>query len=419
MGNEIELTLTGMAYGGEAFGRDDTGRMVFVPFALPGERVQVRVRDEHKRWARAAILQVLDPSPLRIQPRCPHFGQCGGCHYQHLQYRDQLEVKKTIVVDQLQRIGGFQSPPVLDVIASPEAWNYRNQMQFHIGDTGKLGLVRQGGAAVIELRECHLPLAPVNELWPLIRVEEQDSLQRVSVRTDALDDTMIVFHARQDPAQDIEVLAGCSVIWSTPSGWQVLAGDSTLQMEVLDRSFRVSPASFFQVNTSLVTELVTRVMDCAQAEPGQLVLDLYAGVGLFSLFFAERGSRVIAVESSPSACADFEVNLDPYAGIELYEATAEAALAAIESHPDLILVDPPRAGLGREVIDLILAKQPARLVYVSCDPATMARDSRRLAAGGMQLEQVQPIDLFPQTYHIETVSSWCSDQNGSSTSNVA
>jgi 23S rRNA (uracil1939-C5)-methyltransferase len=403
---EIELTLSGMAYGGESFGRDHEGRMVFVPFALPGERVRVRLREEHKRWARADLLEVLERSRQRMQPRCLHFGKCGGCHYQHLEYAEQLKKKRGIVVEQMERIGGFHSPPVLETAASPRPWNYRNQMQFHPGPNGKLGLIRQGGSEVLELQECHLPAPPVNELWPLVQIEEQDDIQRVSVRTDSEGETMVVFQALESPLTEIEVLAGASVVWSTPAGWQVLAGDPALRMEVLGKRFQVSPDAFFQVNPALLPALVQLVVDAVRIEPGQLVLDLYAGVGLFSLFLAEQGAKVIAVESSPQACIDFEVNLDPYPDIELYEAQVEPALSAIESWPEVIVADPPRAGLGREVVDLILAKSPARLVYVSCDPATMARDSKQLAAAGMQLEHIRPIDLFPQTYHIETVSTW-------------
>jgi 23S rRNA (uracil1939-C5)-methyltransferase len=404
--NELELTMTGMAYGGESLGRAENGRMVFVPFALPGERVRVRIRDEHKRWARAELIEVLQPASDRIQARCIHFGQCGGCHYQHLEYADQLQVKQEIVIEQLERIGGIQAPPVVEIIASPSPWNYRNQMQFHINPNGSLGLVQQDGPKVLPLSECHLPLPAVDQLWSLIRVEEQDEIGRISVRTDTQDETMIVFHAQESPTQEIEVLAGTSVAWSTPGSWQVLAGEPALEMQVLGERFQVSPDAFFQVNTALVPELVRRVLQAARVSPGQLTFDLYAGVGLFSLFLAKNGARVIAVESSPAACADFEVNLYPYSDIELYESQVDAALPAIVASPDLILVDPPRAGLGREVVEMILEKQPARLVYVSCDPATMARDSRLFAAGGLQLEQVQPIDLFPQTYHIETISTW-------------
>ena len=406
MENELDLTLTGMAYGGESLGRDQNGRMVFVPFALPGERVRVRVRDEHKRWARAELVEVLQPAPGRIQARCPHFGQCGGCHYQHLAYSDQLQVKRGIVIEQLERIGGLQSPPVAEMIAAPSAWNYRNQMQFHIGPEGKLGLVHQDGSKVLELRECHLPLPAVDELWHLIRVEEKLDIERVSVRADTQDETMIIFQAQESPSQEVEVLAGTSVAWSTPASWQVLAGEPALEMRVLGEMLRVSPDAFFQVNTALTSELVRQVLQAARIAPGQLAFDLYAGVGLFSLFLAKNGARVMAVESSPAACADFEVNLDPYPDIELYESQVDIALPAISAAPDLVIVDPPRAGLGREVVEMILEKHPARLVYVSCDPATLARDSRLLAGAGMLLEQVLPIDLFPQTYHIETISTW-------------
>jgi 23S rRNA (uracil1939-C5)-methyltransferase len=151
--NELELTMTGMAYGGESLGRAENGRMVFVPFALPGERVRVRIRDEHKRWARAELIEVLQPASDRIQARCIHFGQCGGCHYQHLEYADQLQVKQEIVIEQLERIGGIQAPPVVEIIASPSPWNYRNQMQFHINPNGSLGLVQQDGSKVLPLSE--------------------------------------------------------------------------------------------------------------------------------------------------------------------------------------------------------------------------------------------------------------------------
>jgi len=407
--DELDLTLTGLAYGGDSLGRDDDGRMIFVPFALPGERVRVRVRDAHKRWARAELLQVLEPSPERIQPRCRHFAECGGCHYQHLGYPAQLLAKRSIVVEQLQRIGGFQDPPVLDVIPSPNPWNYRNQMQFHVAASGKLGLIRQGGGPVLELLECHLPQPAISALWPLVEVQERLDIERVNVRSDSHGGTMIIFHAGEDASQEVEILGGSSVIWSTPSAWRVLGGEPQLEMEVLERTFRVSPDAFFQVNSSLVPTLVEQVLAAARVQPGQLALDLFAGVGLFSLFLAERGARVVAVESSPAAAADFELNLDPYPAIELYESPVDAALPAITDRPDVVVADPPRAGLGHEVVDLLLERRPGRLVYVSCDPATMARDSQRLAEGGMRLEQVQPIDLFPQTYHIESISSWSGD----------
>jgi 23S rRNA (uracil1939-C5)-methyltransferase len=177
-------------------------------------------------------------------------------------------------------------------------------------------------------------------------------------------------------------------------------------MEVLGRPFRVSPDAFFQVNSLLTEDLVRLALRALAVQPGERVFDLYAGVGLFSAFAAEAGAQVAAVEACPSACADFEINLGEYDDVELYEASVEAALPAITARPDALLVDPPRAGLARTVVDELISLAPGRVVYVSCDPTTLARDGRHLAEGGYQLVRVTPIDLFPQTYHIETVSVW-------------
>ncbi len=378
--------------------------MLFVPFALDGEIVRVQVSDEHARWARTRLLEVLKPSARRIAPRCRHFQECGGCHYQHLTYEDQLQVKTEIVRDQLQRLGGFSSPPVLAAIASPEPWNYRSSMRFHLTPQGKLGFMRSNASTVMPIEECHLPLPALDELWPRIQLEDPQSIEQVSVRVDSHGETMILFHAGDAPFNPVEVDATTSVHWETPAGRLVLAGDPSLEMQVLGKSFRVSAGSFFQVNAGLLPDLVRLVMSAAAIQPGQHAFDLYAGVGLFSLFLAEAGASVTAVELSETACSDFVLNLDAYDGIELYEADVGAALAALTAAPDVILADPPRAGLEPRVVTRLLDLRPARFVYVSCDPATLARDAKKLVQGGYTLRSVQPIDMFPQTYHIETVS---------------
>jgi 23S rRNA (uracil1939-C5)-methyltransferase len=186
----------------------------------------------------------------------------------------------------------------------------------------------------------------------------------------------------------------------------VLAGSDALLMEVLGRSFRVSAASFFQVNTLQAEALVRHVLQVAGAGPLDTVLDVYCGVGLFSTFLAPLARRLVGIEASPMAGEDFADNLDEYDNVELYEAEAEAVLGSVNFQPELILVDPPRSGLGQAALDGLLAQQAPRIIYISCDPATLARDARRLVAGGYRLAQVTPFDLFPQTYHIESVSVW-------------
>jgi 23S rRNA (uracil1939-C5)-methyltransferase len=403
---EIKLSLTGLAYGGEAFGRDQSGRMIFVPFALPGERARVEVVKTHKRWARARLLEVIEPSPDRIDPRCAHFTLCGGCHYQHMPYAAQLRAKQDIVKDQLARIGGFEDPPVAATVPSPSPWQYRNHMRFSLTPQGKLGFVTAASDRVFAVEECHLPEPPLADIWPRIELESIPGLTHVGLRSGAKDEQLMILHGEGNPEVEVHIELPTSVVWLGPGGAAVLGGEGFLEIEVLGRLFRVSAGSFFQVNTALAGELVLRGLEALEVHAGEVVFDLYAGVGLFSAALAAAGARVVAVEDSQWACADFEVNLDEYDDVALYEASVEQALPAIKEKPAAELVDPPRAGLSREALDLLVESGPQRLVYVSCDPATLARDGKRLAAAGYTLESLTPIDLFPQTYHIETISRW-------------
>jgi 23S rRNA (uracil1939-C5)-methyltransferase len=402
----LDINLTGLAYGGDAFGRDDDGRMVFVPFALPGERVRVETTETHKRWARGRLVEVLEASPERFTPRCPHFAECGGCHYQHMTYPAQLRAKSEILDSQFQRIGGFSQPLVEETVPSPSAWNYRNQVQFSIAPEGQLGFMAAGSERVIPINECHLPLPDVGEIWPRLDIDVASGVQRVTFRVGVEGERMIILHGAGAPEFEMDTDLSASVIWMVEGGQIVLAGEGQIIMQVLDRTFRVSARSFFQVNSELIGELVQRVLESLNVQPGETIFDLYAGVGLFSAFLAEAGAHIIAVEESPQACSDFEFNLEEFDGVELYEAPVETALAAISVKPDAVLVDPPRAGLSLEVLEHLLRHQPPRLVYLSCDAATLARDGQRLRKAGYRLERATPIDMFPQTFHIETLTTW-------------
>jgi 23S rRNA (uracil1939-C5)-methyltransferase len=396
-----ELTLTTLTYGGEAMGRLPDKRAVFVPFGLPGEHVRVRLTEEKRGFARGELIEILEPSPARIAPRCKHFGVCGGCHYQHLPYEAQLKAKADILRDQLTRIGKFDNPPVLPTVGSPSPWNYRNHVQFHLSGDGKLGFVPARGAGVIPISECHLPEAPLNDLWPQLEFEPGAEVERVSLR--AGDELMLLLESDSPEAPELEVEAGISVVHLYEEHPVVMAGEAALRMRVLERDFQVSAASFFQVNTAMAEKMVEHVLSKLPAEL-DTVLDLYCGVGLFSAFLAPRCKRLIGVESSESACEDFAVNLDEFEGVELYEGAAEDLILHLEAQPALVLVDPPRAGLERQTLDSILKMNPPTLLYVSCDPSTLARDAARLVAGGYRLVEVTPFDLFPQTYHIESIS---------------
>jgi 23S rRNA (uracil1939-C5)-methyltransferase len=401
----LDLRLEGMAYGGDAFGRDAAGRMVFVPFALPEERVAAQVIEAHAHWCRARLMEVLEPSADRITPRCQHFGVCGGCHYQHVRPPVQPAIKQAILRAQLARLGGFPDPPVLPAVPSPSPWNYRNHVQFSQTPDGRLGFLAAHSHQSFPIEECYLPEATIGALWPALQIDPIAGLERVALRC-AGDEAQIIFHAEADPEVGLELDLRASAVWLSPSGTHNLAGNSALVFDVNRRLFRVHAASFFQVNSALTPTLVDLVLDGLQLRPGQTVIDLYAGVGLFSAFVAERGAQVVAIEQSSSACDDFVVNLDEFPAVSLYQASVEEALPALPVRPDAVVADPPRAGLGREVVTALTSHSPARLVYVSCNPSTLARDGRMLTDAGYHLEQVTPVDQFPQTFHIESVSAW-------------
>jgi 23S rRNA (uracil1939-C5)-methyltransferase len=411
MMSESILRLAGFAYGGEALGRLEDGRMVFVPFALPGETVRVRLVEEKRGYARAQLVEVLQSSPERIQPRCVHFSLCGGCHYQHLSYSSQLAAKSAILREQLERIGGIVDPVLGEMVASPQPFNYRNHMQFHLSAEGRLGFRLSRSEEVLAIQECHLPETVLSQVWPLLDFETLPGLERISLRLGAADDVQLVLES-SDPAPpeiNVEDLP-LSVVHLSQGDALVLAGSPAVAMEVLGRSFSVSAGSFFQVNTPMAEEMVKCVLhllDQHQAlGPNKTLIDVYCGVGLFSAFIAPRVRRLIAIEASPSAAEDFTLNLDEFDQVELYEAPAEVALPAMEVQPAAVLVDPPREGLDRRALDALIRMHPPLLIYVSCDPSTLARDAKRLVAAGYRLEQVTPFDLFPQTYHIESISCW-------------
>jgi 23S rRNA (uracil1939-C5)-methyltransferase len=380
--------------------------VVFVPFGMASETVEIDVQDEHKRWARARLLSILDASPQRVVPRCQHFQMCGGCHYQHMAYETQLQAKTNIVRDQLQRLGGMDPTLVQDTIPCPEPWNYRSRLSLHLTPEGRLGFVTADGDRVFPLEACHLPTPAVDALWKNLDVTELEGVARVDVQSDDAGQNMIVFYADRPPEQELEIALETCVVWISPEGQWVLAGGEPLTFDVLNHSFQVSAGSFFQVNRLLTPKLVERAMAGLALSAGETVFDLYAGVGLFSLFAAAQGAAVVGVESAASACLDYEANLEIYDGVDLYEASVDEVLPAIDRRADAIIADPPRAGLGSRVVADIARLAPERFVYVSCDPATLARDARGLAEGGYELIECVPIDLFPQTFHIETVSTW-------------
>jgi 23S rRNA (uracil1939-C5)-methyltransferase len=403
----FDVRLEKLTYGGDAIGRLDDGRAVFVPFGLPGEQVRLHLTEEKRNFARGEPIEILKASPLRRIPRCKHFGICGGCHYQHLPYEEQLNAKREILRDQLVRIGRIENPPVQRMVASPSPWNYRNHVQFHLTKTGKLGYMRMGIPEVFSITECHLPEGSINTLWPQLEFESDVNLERVSIRSGKEEDLMLILESNVPEAPELEIEADISVSHVFEESTIVMAGNEHIFISVLGRDFRVSAASFFQVNTALAEKMVNHLITHLPVTQSTTLLDIYCGAGLFSAFFASKCERVIGIESSPSACEDFAFNLDQFGNVELYEGLAEEILTGLGSHVTNLtytIVDPPRAGLEKRVIDGLVQLRPQMIAYVSCDPSTLARDAARLISGGYHLKDVTPFDLFPQTFHIESIS---------------
>ncbi len=399
----IQVELTAPVYGEECMGRLADGRAVFVPYTLPGELVRIELVEEKRGFARGRLIEVVRPSPDRTAPRCRHFGVCGGCHYQHADYAAQLTIKKAVVRDQLERIGGIANPPVVDVAPSPVEWNYRNNMQFHLDPNGKLGFQEWGSHAVVPISECFLPEGRLNEVWPQFDLEPLPGVERLDLRLGSDDEVLLVLESRSPAAPEFSVDFPLSAVHLSQSDKLILAGDDYLLLEVLGRTFKVSAESFFQVNTTQAQAMASHVLDILPLAADKTVLDVYCGVGLFSAFIAPRVKHCIGVELSESACDDFAVNLDEYDNVELYMGAAETILPALKAKPDIVLVDPPRSGIERRALDALVALQPEQIAYISCDPATLARDVKRLTGGGYRLTRVTPFDLFPQTYHVETI----------------
>ena len=407
MTSTYDIILEKPTYGGEAIGRLPDGRAMFVPFGLPGEQVRVELTEEKKNFARGKLLEVLKTSPERIAPKCKHFSACGGCHYQNLPHEKQLLAKTEILRDQLQRIGKIENPPVKPMVASPLEWNYRNHVQFHLTDDGKMGFVNSSGNAVLPIEECHLLEAGIDTFWRSLRFESNADVERVSLRSGLDGELMVVLESKNPEMPELEVEADVSIVHLFDDHSVVLAGKDHLFFNILDKDFLVSAGSFFQVNTRMAEEMVGHVLAKLPITKADTLLDVYCGVGLFSKFFAEKCQKVIGIESSESACEDFTFNLDEFDNVELYEGEAEEILPALGgriSSPTYMVIDPPRAGIERHALDALIGIKPQGIAYVSCDPSTLARDAARLVNGGYRLMEVTPFDLFPQTYHIESIS---------------
>ncbi len=411
----MDILIDAMAHGGEGIGRHQ-GKAVFVPYTIPGEHVRVELVEEKERWARGRLVEVLEASPDRVEPPCPYFGpgQCGGCQWQHIRYERQAELKRAIVTDQLRRLGRLADPPVADIVVMADPadegrfldYGYRNHAQFALDAEGRLSFRRAGSHDLIAVDRCLLLAERLDELHAALDLAEP-ALTGVSLRAGLnTGDALILFETAGDEALELELDLPAACALKTPAGLRPLIGEPFITEEVNGRHYRISAESFFQVNTAAAAALVDIVTAYADPQPGDVLLDAYCGAGLFALALAGQAAEVIGIEASPSACEDFAFNAGDLPNVNLHEGAVEEVLPALlagEQRADLVILDPPRAGAGPAVLRDLAALGPRRMVYISCDPASLARDVEHLHAAGYRIVEVQPVDLFPQTYHVECV----------------
>jgi 23S rRNA (uracil1939-C5)-methyltransferase len=436
--DSLTLTIESLAFGGDAVAHTDDGRTVFVPGACPGDSVSVEVVADHGRYLRARVTEVLDASMERRTPPCPYFGECGGCQWQHVSHAAQIDAKRRAVADSLQRIGGIEDPCVGEVVAAGQAYGYRNRTELTVGADARgglvLGLAAAGTDRTVPIDRCMLmpdrvrshPKALAGALRFLSRGRPL-SLLRVAVRAAAnTPDVSVDLWAETGPFPRSAVARTLSsaarfetltrVLVKGPvkarevSGVEVLAGKGHLRERLAGSDYRVSAPSFFQVNTAVAERLVAHVLEEAGASGDDVVFDVYAGVGTFTLPLAAASREVVAVESSGHAIRDLRANLES-AGLDAEIAPGDAARALAEAgRADLAVVDPPRGGIAAEAVDALASCGPRRIVYVSCDPTTLARDAVRLRTRGYAFVRATPVDMFPQTYHVETVAVFDRDR---------
>jgi 23S rRNA (uracil1939-C5)-methyltransferase len=393
--NSQSLEIEKLVYGGEGLSRSPEG-VVLVPFTLPGERVTADVGALQKGVRRGTLVGVEQASPDRVDARCPYFTNCGGCHYQHASYEAQLAAKRAILEETLTRVARITAPGPIELI-SGEPWNYRNRIQLHF-DKRRMGFRAARSHALVEIDHCPISSPKLNECigklagivkdprWP-------EFVESVELFTNEESVQLNVLETQRPVAKRFFEWCAEEI--------RPLASDA-LSYPAAGANYRVSKGSFFQVNRYLIDRLVEEVVG---AESGDTALDLYSGVGLFSIPLAQRFRRVIAVESGSTAMRDLEANAAQIEQtLEASKGSVDSFLEDFEQPCDLVVADPPRAGLGKLAVKRLNKLGAKRLTIVACDPATLARDLAPLLAGGYTLTKVVMIDLFPHTYHIETVA---------------
>ena len=391
--SQHDVSIDKWVYGGEGLARlapqgatqEQAGRVVLVPSVLPGETARIDFgKDVH-----ASLVELLTPAAERVTPACPLFTICGGCHYQHAPYEFQLARKVEILREQLQRVGKIKFEGQIDVISGPPL-GYRNRAQFHIAK-GKIGYLAARSHELVPVEgECPVSSPRLNQALAEMRGRLSDPrfprfVQAVEIFTNESDVQINVIESEHAVARRF---------------YEWCESKQAIDYQTTLGTFRVSSRSFFQVNRFLVEKLVDAALS---GQGGESALDLYAGVGLFALPMARRFGSVTAVETGSSAAHDLEFNASrAELAVKVEQARVEDYLERLQVAPEFVLADPPRAGLGKDVVGHLQRLAPPRVTIVSCDPATLARDLAGLSS--YEIESLTMVDLFPQTYHLETIT---------------
>lgn len=408
----FELRLKAMAHGGSAIGFHQ-GRTAFVPYTIPGERIRARIVRSERSVDFAEGVQMLEASADRVFPQCPHFGpgRCWGCQWQHIDYAAQLLIKQDVLVDQLARLGGFKDaildPAIRPVIASPDIWGYNYHIRYETTPEGQLGLARTDGRSIEPISVCHVLHPELQALYEQIELDFS-GIQALSLYRGSDAATMILLHMRDEEAPELSADFSTSANALLPDNEPVnLFGDTVVNYHVAGHTLRMTAGGFFRANVPQVETLARVVHELLDPQPDDAVLDLYAGVGVFSAAIAPHVRMVTLVESYPPMATDADVNLADADNIDIIEGSVEDVLRTMaeeEAQYDAAILDPPASGLSRAAMEALLPMKLKRLIVISSNPATLARDGKTLAAAGYRLTHLQPLDFAPQTYYIDTVA---------------
>jgi 23S rRNA (uracil1939-C5)-methyltransferase len=440
-GQLLEITIEDLSNGGDGVGRWE-GRVVFVPDTVVGDRLQVRLVRVKPHHAFGKLHQLLESSPHRIRPSCFVADKCGGCQWQHIDYAFQQTAKRNLVVQDLQRIGGFSDPPVNAMLPVAEPTGYRNKATYPLARSAtkqvQAGYYQKGTHQLINLNQCPIQDVRLNPLlaevkqdlytrgWAIYSEEQhRGKLRHLGLRIGRRTGEMLLtlvsmdgnLQGLEEQAEEwlgrYEGLVGVSVNINSDRGNAIfgkethcIAGQSYLREEFAGLEFQIQPNTFFQVFTEQAEALLGEIITELNLQGTEILVDAYCGIGTLTLPLAKQVGRAIGLEVQPEAVAQAQANaeINGITNATFQTGTVEVLLGELDVQPDIVLLDPPRKGCDRLVMDMLLTLLPARIVYVSCNPATLARDLKILSEGGYQLTRAQPADFFPQTAHVECVA---------------